>query len=101
MSFLTQIYDFMFAPAGAFDSDSSSFDTRSDCNFVEDESMMVNPATNMPMREGTGGTCGIDVLGNPYGLDLTPHQEDFVADHSTMFGDDDCSYAVDHYTSFF
>lgn len=101
MNFLTQIYDFTFAPASTFDSDSSSFDTRSDCNSVEDESMMLNPATSMPMIEGTGGTCGIDILGNPYGVDLHSHDDDFVADHSTMFSHDDCSSAVDHSTSFF
>lgn len=107
MKFLAQMYDFMFAPAGTFDfdfdfdSDSGSGNMSSDNNFVEHETTMVNPANGVLMIDGSGGIGGIDILGNPYGVDLHPHHEDFIADHSTMFSHDDCSYAVNHSTSFF
>lgn len=81
MKLLTQMYDFMFAPAGTFDSDSSAFNTSGDKNFAEHDSMMVNPANGMPMIAGMDGIGGIDVLGNPYGVDLHSHRDD---DHSTM-----------------
>ena len=94
MSFLSEVFDFMFAPAGTFDSDSGEADTSSDNNFVDHESTMVNPANGMPMIDGSGGIGGIDVLGNPYGVDLHSHHE---VDHSTMFSHDDCSPVVDNF----
>jgi hypothetical protein len=87
MKFLSQMYDFMFAPAGTFDSDSDSgsgsSDTSGDNNFFEHESMMVNPANGMPMIEDSGGIGGIDVTGNLWG-------------HSDMFSDDGYCSSVDH-----
>lgn len=89
MSFLSELFGFMFTPAGAFDSDTSlPSDTSSDSDFVEHESVTVNPANGMPMIDGSGGSGGVDVLGNPYGGDLHSHHE---ADHSTTFSHDDCS----------
>lgn len=93
MSFLSEVFDFIFAPAGTFDSDSGAVDTSSDNDFSEQESMMVNPANGMPMIAGTGGVAGVDVLGNSYGVSESHLNED---DHSTMFSHDDCGSAVDH-----
>jgi hypothetical protein len=84
MSFLSEIFDFMFAPAGAFDSDSGpSPDISSDNDFFEHESVMVNPANGMPMVEGSGGIGGVDVTGNLWG-------------HSDMFSDHGCDSSIDH-----
>lgn len=98
MKFLTEIFDFMFAPAGTFDSDSGAMGTSGDNNFVEHESTIVNPANGMPMIEGSGGMGGIDVLGNPYGVDLHSYHAD---DHSAMFNHADCDSAVDHSMTMF
>ena len=98
MSFLSEVFDFMFAPAGTFDSDSGVVETSSDNNFVEHASTIFNPANGMPMIDGSGGIGGVDVLGNPYGVDLHSHHED---NHSTMFSHDDCGSALDHSTSMF
>lgn len=83
MKFLTQMYDFMFAPAGTFDSDSGSSDTAVDSNFSEHESSAINPATGMPMIDGSGGISGFDVAGNLWG-------------HSDMSSDDGWCSSVDH-----
>ena len=83
MKFLAELFDFMFAPAGAFDSDSDSSNTSSNNNFVEHESTMFNPANGMPMIEGSGGIGGIDVAGNLWG-------------HSDMFSDDGYCSSIDH-----
>jgi hypothetical protein len=99
MKFLTQIYDFMFAPAGTFDSDSGpSLDTSSDNDSVEHGYVMVNPANGMPMIDGSGGLSGIDVLGNPYGVALHSHHE---TDHSRTFSHDDCSPVADNFEPVF
>ena len=85
MKFLSQLYDFMFAPAGTFDSDSSA-----DVSFVDTsydiQPMVINPASGMPMIEGTG----IDVLGNTFGTDDS-HHHDFATcatDTNDMFNHD-------------
>ena len=83
MSFLLEIFDFMFAPAGTFDSDSGSEDTSADGNFSEHEFSAINPANGMPMIDGSGGIGGVDVTGNLWG-------------HSDMFSDDDYCSSVDH-----
>lgn len=83
MSFLSEIFDFMFAPAGALDSDSCSSNMSSDNAFVEHEYTMVNPANGMPMIEGSGGIGGIDVTGNLWG-------------HSDMFSEDGWCSSDDH-----
>lgn len=75
MNFLTQIYDFMFAPAGTFDSDSGSEDTSSDNYFVEHESTIVNPANSTPMPD-SGLMCARSSLTAGIGFgDSSPNGE--------------------------
>ncbi len=90
MNFFSQAYDFMFAPGGTSDSDSGRMDTTNDSN-VEQEPMIINPVDGMPM---IGGMGGLDVLGNPYGVDLH-HDESIGMDHSGMFSHDDCGSMFD------
>lgn len=82
MIFLSKIFDLMFPPTDTPESD-SNFDLDSDSravssaggiddNFLEPESMMVNPANGMPMMDGIGG---VDVTGNFWG------QSDMFDDH--------------------
>lgn len=82
MKFLSELFDFMFAPAGAFDSDSDSSNTSSNNNFFEHESTMFNPANGMPMIDGSGGIGGFDVTGNLWG-------------HADMFSDN-CDSSINH-----
>jgi hypothetical protein len=85
MDFLSKFFDFVFPSTGANESDSDSSSSLSTSgiadNFFEHESMLVNPANGMPMM---GGTCGFDVLGNPWG-------------HSDTLGDNHSHHSsVDH-----
>ena len=88
MKFLSELFDFMFAPAGTFDSDSGSSHTIDDNNFVEHEFTMVNPANGMPMIDGSGGIGGLDVTGNRWG-------------HSDMFSDQGYDSSIDHSSASF
>lgn len=80
MNFLSKFFDLMFPPTGTPDSgsdsdwgSSSGSSTGSiDDNFLEHESMVVNPANGMPMVDGMGG---VDVTGNFWG------QSDTFYDH--------------------
>ena len=80
MNFLSKFFDLMFPPTGTPDSgsdsdwgSSSGSSTGSiDDNFLEHESMVVNPANGMPMVDGMGG---VDVAGNFWG------QSDTFDDH--------------------
>ena len=46
------------------------------------ETTEINPATGLPMLGGTGG---VDVEGNPYGMDLNSHHD--ICSSSSMFDD--------------
>ena len=80
MNFLSKLFDLMFPPMGTFDSDSDSGWGSNSCslagsiddNFLEHESIVVNPANGMPMVDGMGG---VDVTGNFWG------QSDTFDDH--------------------
>ena len=50
------------------------------------EPFWVNPATGLPM---IGGICGMDVGGNPFGMDV----------HADMFADSGCGGHVDDFHS--
>lgn len=100
MKFLSQLYDFMFAPAGTFDSDSGMHNASNDTNFCNDVSaiiddepmMMINPASGLLMTEGIGG---VDMMGNPFGVDFNHHDDFTCANGSDMFSHD-CGSAFDH-----
>ena len=81
MKFLKDIYDFMFAPPGTFDTESGLFDACNDNAYVYSPTALpINPATNLPMIED----AGIDVGGSPFGLDIH-HSFDTssASDHSS------------------
>ena len=112
MKFLSTIFDFMFAPAGTFETDITQQSTSDDCNDGIDSNasqthyLTVNPATGLPMIEDSG----IDVMGSPYGFD-SHHIEPFISDTPTfthdcasVFDNDihsfDCSSTFDCCSSF-
>lgn len=72
MKFLAQLYDFMFAPAGVFDSDMGPIGASEANDFSSSDDFMVNPATGLLM---CGGIGGIDAMGNSFGFDLNHHDE--------------------------
>ncbi len=89
MSFFSKIYEYMCAPAGTYSSD--LFESTNDDIFNADNVTVINPATGLPM---TGGIGGIDVAGNPYGVDASlTHHDLFESDSSCMF-EDDCSFTA-------
>ena len=92
MKLLSQFYDFMFAPACAFDSESISCDT-GPSNSFDSDSMAINPANCMPM---IGGIGGVDIMGNAYGTDNSHHDASMGMDTSSMFSHNDCSSMFDH-----
>ena len=106
MSFLSQIFDFMFAPAGTFDPASAIYDAANDssiCNADSDSHhdshiAQINPATGWLMNEGNH----IDIMGNPYGVDLSHHHDDYpCANDSSMFSHDNgCSSSIDSSSMF-
>lgn len=53
---------------------------------VTDESTCINPASGLPMIDGS---CGVDVGGNPYGCDL--HDTDYSPSASESMWDDSFS----------
>lgn len=98
MSFFSKIYEYLCAPAGTYSSD--LFEATNDDSFSIDNVAVINPASGLPM---TGGVGGIDVAGNPYGVDASLiHHDLFESDSSCMFDDDwsspmfdnDCSSAM-------
>ena len=93
MKFLSQLYDFVFAPPGAFGSESISCDTPSDDNSFDSDFMTINPANCMPM---IGGIGGVDIMGNAYGMDNSHHDEPIGMDTSSIFSHNDCSSMIDH-----
>ncbi len=72
MKFLTQLYDFMFAPAGVFDSDMGSIGASEVNDFLSSDDFTVNPATGLLM---IGGIGWIDAMGNSFGVDLSHHDD--------------------------
>ena len=90
MKFLSAIFDFMFAPAGSFDPESShhSFDDDtshfsagggdshfSEPSIIHSSGVTINPATCLPMIEDSG----IDIMGSPFGFDIH-HTDSFICD---------------------
>jgi hypothetical protein len=75
---------------GLFDSDSTSNFasetpmTSFSCDSTEEADLAVNPANGLPM---IGGTCGVDIEGNPCGTDM--HSMDSF--ESSAIGDEICS----------
>jgi hypothetical protein len=99
MKFLSQIFDFMFAPAGTFDSDSGLWDASNDAHFNNDHVShssvpVFNPATNLPMIED----AGIDIAGSPFGMDI--HHNDFSCANDASMFNHDCSSMFDNDSSF-
>ena len=99
MEFLSQLYDFMFAPAGTFDSGSDLHNASNDTNFcddgptiIDDEPMVINPASGLLMTDGIGG---IDIMGNPYGVDFNHHDDFTCGNDSDMFSHD-CGSTFDY-----
>lgn len=87
MSFFSKMYEYMCAPAGTYSSD--LFEATNDDVFCADNSItVINPATGLPM---TGGIGGIDVAGNPYGVDGGQENHDMFDSNSTSMVDDVCS----------
>lgn len=97
MNFLSELFDFIFAPAGTFDSDSRTGNSDSDFG-SDDESAIVNPAGGLPM---VGGIGGLDIAGNPFDVDLSHHDEPIGCDHSSMFNDDGYGSGFDFSASMF
>lgn len=93
MKFLSQICDFMFAPAGTFDSDSVSSNA-SDDSFIEHEFPVINPADGLPMINNDIG--GVDIMGSPFGMDIHHHDDFTCASDSNVFSHDDCGSMFDH-----
>lgn len=92
MKFISQLLDFMFAPAGTFDSDLDLHNTPNDTNFgddgsaiIDEELMIINPASGLLMTDGIGG---VDMMGNPYGVDINHHDDFTCANGSDMFSHD-------------
>lgn len=88
MSFLSQLFDSMFAPAGANDSSSDAHFAAN--SFQHDNHITeINPATGLPMidcGDGIGGISGIDVAGSPWGQDI--HHDHFSSSNDSMFSHD-------------
>ena len=121
MRFFSQIYDYMFAPAGTFVSGVGACNAHGLDDVSSAMQMPVtNPATGLPMISGPGG---VDVMGNPFGFDLhdgtnSHHQiepgiqyDGFAQCHDVpdMFADQYCghdstgvfdSYTCDHHSGF-
>jgi len=81
MKFLSQLFDFMFAPAGTFDSDSGLHGAVDGSNSDHVDVPTINPATCLPMIEGSG----IDVGGSPFGTDIHHHDDFNSANDMTGF----------------
>lgn len=90
MSFLSQFFGTLFAPAGANDSSSDAHFTANDTSFQHDNHITeINPATGLPMidiGDGMGGISGIDVGGSPWCQDM--HQDHFSSSNDSMFSHD-------------
>ena len=68
MRCFSQIYDFMFAPAGTFESGTGACYAHGidDVSSVM-QTPVINPANGLPMISDVGG---VDVMGNPYGFNF-------------------------------
>ena len=99
MNFLSKFFDLMFPLTGTPVSDSDSGWGSSagssaggiDDNFLEHESIVVNPANGMPMVDGMGG---VDVTGNFWG------QSDTFDDHGHYSSVDHSSDSFDNSSMF-
>lgn len=90
MSFFSKIYEYMCAPAGTYNSD--LFEATNDDIFCADNSVaVINPATGLLM---TGGIGGIDIAGNPYGVDVGQTNHDMFDSSSTSIIDGVCSAII-------
>lgn len=96
MSVFSQLYDFMFAPTGTYDSDSGPWGASNDTTFNSADPLIINPATCLPMIDN----AGVDVCGNPFGFDLSHHNDLTCANNSNMFSHD-CSSMFDNHSSSF
>ena len=85
MNFLKNLLDFIYAPAGTFDSESGLFDACNDnINEHSTAALTINPATNLPMIDD----AGIDVGGSPFGIDIHHSVDIFSANDCTFSGQD-------------
>ncbi|CUI04229.1 hypothetical protein BN2497_3235 [Janthinobacterium sp. CG23_2] len=78
MKFLAQLYDFMFAPAGVFDTDMKPAGASEANDFSSSDDFMVNPSTGLLM---IGGIGGIDAMGNSFGVDNHHDESASMFDH--------------------
>jgi hypothetical protein len=100
MNFLSQIFDSMFAPAGANDPDSDSYAASNSSIHLDTHITEINPATGLNMidcGDGMGGISGIDVGGSPFGFDLSENSH-FISPSDSMFNND-CGSTFDHSSS--
>jgi hypothetical protein len=109
MTFLSRIYDFMFAPAGTFDPSSGLYDAANDPSIsnagnsphYDTHIAEINPATGLPMidcGDGTGTSSGLDIGGSPFGIDVNENDDCTFVDDSSMFSND-CNSMFDHTSS--
>jgi hypothetical protein len=62
MKFLSEVFDFMFAPAGAFDAESSFSAASSGSIFGQVDATAIKLTTSLPVIEGTGVDVGRSVF---------------------------------------
>jgi hypothetical protein len=107
MSFLSRIFTSMFASAGNSNAEFwpqtpsiniNNFDYGDDgSSIINDELVMINPATGLQMNDGA---AGLDIMGNPYGVDFNHHDDFTCGNDSSMFSHD-CGSSFDPCTSSF
>ena len=89
MKMLSQLLDFLLAPAGTYDSDSGLYPAANDDDFGH-ELTVVNPATGLCMTDGIGS---LDTAGNPFCVDFSQHDD-------AGFENDACTYGHDGGSAF-
>jgi len=94
--FLSEIFDFVFAPAGAFDPESSFSVVSHGSIFGQVQATAINPATGLPMIDG----AGIDVSESVFCIDVHHYNHGNCGQDSNTFIHD-CGSMVDHSSTSF